>query len=1478
MRLPFLLLGFLCLTPSWGQRVITTVAGTDWLFPGDGRPAKDAPIGGVGGLDVAVDSAGNYYVCDADNYMVFRVTPDGIIHSFAGNGINFSSGDGGLAVNAALFIPTAVATDRAGNVYIAEYASRVRKVTPDGIISVFAGTGVDGFAGDNGPATQAQLDTPSGLATDNAGNVYISDSGNNRIRKVSPSGIITTIAGTGVAGSTGEGVSATSAQLNVPSRIAVDSQGNIYFIEKDARGIRKIDSRGVISTFAGGALDISEGIPALKAGMLPLAVSTDAAGNVYLLDLFLGALRKVDTKGIINTVAGGGFQSGFSGDGGKALNAVFHLGTGPAVAVDAAGVIYVADDGNSRIRRVTPDGNIDTVTGNGLYRFSGDGGPASSATLNAPFGITGDSAGNLFVTELVADHIRRIAPDGTISVYAGKSGGGRFSDGDGGPAKSAGLIFPQYMTIGPDGSLVFAASANCVIRSINASGIISTIAGNGSCDYSGDGGLPLKASLAGPSGVAFDTVGELVITDTYNHRIRAVLTNGNIFTIAGDGTAGFSGDNGSSLKARINTPGAVRIYNGGIYFADTANHRIRRIDVATLTITTVAGNGTKGYSGDGGKATLASLNFPQSMNFDAAGNMYIADTRNAVVRKVDPSGIISTFAGTNPIELMGDGGLASNAGIGAPSDIFIDQAGVIYIVDEFFNRVRALPVSRPAFQLSTSNLAFTAPAGSAALDQRIDVTGGISGIPFAVTSSQPWLTASPASGNMPSGITVTANPSGLSAGSYQGTLTITAPTTATVTLTVQVAFTVTAAGQPSLSARPGLLSFFTVLNSPAGTRNITVSNLGGGSIAYTARAATTSGGAWLTLSAASGTVNAFGSQSLIATLNPAKLAAGTYSGTVTLSSTSPAQSVTLPVTMTVTQVEQTILIPQSGLTFYAVAGGGAPPPQAFSILNTGRGQMLYTTQVSTLSGGNWLSAFPRSGSSTAEDNQVPQVRVDVNPSSLSAGVYYGTVQVLAPTAVNSPQFVSVVLNVLPAGSRIGPIVQPTGLIFTAPAGKSPSSQAVTIQSTSSTPITFRSVITTVHAGNWLTTLPPQGTLTQGQPARVVIQPQTSDLPPAVYRGSLTLSFSDGSVRVVAIVVVVFRGSGQSAVPFEGRSAAGCTPTSLVPVFTQLFSGGATAGFPGQVGVQVVDDCGTPMTTGDVITSFSNGDPPIRLTSLKDGNWVGTWTPQRAIANITVTADASIPDQNLKGQIDLNGAVQTSDSVVPILGTGAVVNGASFLPTLSPGSFVTLFGSKLAQGTQSAPSVPLPTSLAGSTILVAGNEIPVYFTSDGQVNAILPYGLAVNTTQQVIVSRGNSLSVPQGVTIAAAAPGIFAAAGGQGVIQGFDGVSAFTLADASNPVKAGQTIVIYCTGLGEVKPPVTAGSPTPNSPLSNTVNQVTLTIGGVPASVAFAGLTPGQTGLYQVNAVVPPGVPPGNAVQVILSAAGQQSAPVTIAVK
>jgi uncharacterized protein (TIGR03437 family) len=342
----------------------------------------------------------------------------GIITTVAGNGAAGFSGDGGPATSASVG-PWGVAVDAAGNLYIAG-ASRIRKVSPSGIISTAAGNGTRGFSGDDGPATSASLNQPSGVAVDAAGNLYIADYYNYRIRKVSPSGIISTAAGNGTQGFSGDGGPATSAALDVPEAVAVDAAGNLY-----------------------------------------IADSTN-----------YGRIRKVSPSGVISTVAGNG-RYAFSGDGGPATSA--SLGFPEGVAVDAAGNLYIADSDNSRIRKVSPAGIITTVAGNGQRGYSGDGGPATSASLNVPWAVAADAAGNLYIADTRNGRIRKVSPSGTISTVAG----GGSALGDGGPATSASLKYPIAVAVDATGDVYIADNQDYRVRKvtfaaplINAGGVV----------------------------------------------------------------------------------------------------------------------------------------------------------------------------------------------------------------------------------------------------------------------------------------------------------------------------------------------------------------------------------------------------------------------------------------------------------------------------------------------------------------------------------------------------------------------------------------------------------------------------------------------------------------------------------------------------------------------------------------------------------------------------------------------------------------------------------------------------------------------------------------------------------------------------------------------------------------------------------------------------------------------------------------------
>ena len=365
--------------------------------------------------------------------------------------------------------------DSSGNLFIADIGNhRIRKVDTSGNISTVAGTGSAGFSGDGGSATSAQLDKPSGVAVDSSGNIFITDQDNHRIRKVDTSGNISTVAGSGTPGFSGDGGPATSAKIQSPLRVELDPSGNLFFTDFNNRRIRKVDTSGTITTVAGtGAAGFSgDGGPATSAqlGLFPGGVAVDSSGNLFIADKSNNRIRKVETVAAavpthtptptatptptptatptptptpvpvvfedISTVAGDG-TFGFGDDGGPATSAQLKNPFG--VAVDSAGNLFIAGNFNHRIRKVDTSGNISTVAGTGTAGFSGDGGAATSAQLDRPFGVAVDSSGNLFIADLLNNRIRKVDTSGNISTVAGTTIG--FS-GDGGPATSAKLNGP----------------------------------------------------------------------------------------------------------------------------------------------------------------------------------------------------------------------------------------------------------------------------------------------------------------------------------------------------------------------------------------------------------------------------------------------------------------------------------------------------------------------------------------------------------------------------------------------------------------------------------------------------------------------------------------------------------------------------------------------------------------------------------------------------------------------------------------------------------------------------------------------------------------------------------------------------------------------------------------------------------------------------------------------------------------------------
>jgi trimeric autotransporter adhesin len=354
----------------------------------------------------------------------------------------------------------------------------------------------------------------------------------------------------------------------------------------------------------------------------------------FLLFVILVCIKHADAQ-IISTVAGNGTQ-GYSGDGGAAAGAEINFPYGGAC--DAVGNYYFADNYNNRIRKITPSGTITTVAGDGTMGYAGDGGPAIFAELSSPYDIVFDASGNMYIADEGNNCIRKVTPSGFISTVAGTGTGG-FS-GDGGQATLANLYNPTSIDIDATGNLYVADFANRRIRMVNTSGIINTIAGNGTIGNTGNGGQATLAELDSPFYIALNATGSLFISDFGNHNIRKVNTSGIINAFAGNGTGGYSGDGGQAIFAELKQPTGITFDGAGnLYIADYGNKRIRKVTTAGVIIT-IAGNGTSGYAGDGGLATSAELNNPTDVSIDVSDNLFIVDTYNQRIRMVNNVGAI----------------------------------------------------------------------------------------------------------------------------------------------------------------------------------------------------------------------------------------------------------------------------------------------------------------------------------------------------------------------------------------------------------------------------------------------------------------------------------------------------------------------------------------------------------------------------------------------------------------------------------------------------------------------------------------------------------------------------------------------------------------------------------------------------------------------------------------------------------------------
>jgi trimeric autotransporter adhesin len=644
--------------------IVQTIAGRGRLpFVGEGQSAANVYL--FSPERMALDANGNLYFTERYYNQVFKVSAGGAITLFAGDGEIGSSGDGGPARQGRFTQLEGIAVGPDGSVYIGDSAL-IRRVSPAGIITTFAGTGNDGYSGDGGAAAQAALSQATGMCFDRSGNLYFADDLNHVVRRISTAGIITTVAGTGALGSTGDNQPARNARLNSPYAVAMDTDGTLYIADTGNNRIRRVGTDGIIKAFAGTgeAGDSGDGSAATLARFLnPYGVAVDSGGNVLICDGSNGRLRRVSRNGVVNTVSAD-FSMPYD------------------VSVTPANAYLVNDWGGRRIFRLENTGTTGFVGANRTTGI-GDRGPATSAVLLQPEGVVVDRTGAVLIADAGDGRVRRVDNGGVIDTFAGKGFGAGYS-GDNGPAVSAGILQPDGLAIDAQGNTY--VTSNVGVRRIDSAGRISTYAGNLEIGYSGDDGPAVQARVNFPGALATDA-NYLYIADTYNHRIRRVNASGIITTIAGNGVQGYSGSGAAGKSTGLNTPmGVAADGAGNLYIADTYNQRVRKLSASGI-LTDFAGNGIAGSLGDGGAATSAQLWYPYGVAVDPAGNVIIAS--GGQLRRVAPDGIITTIAGSGFSAYDGDGDLALNAGM-LPWGVATDSAGRIYFSDAAGYRVRRL--------------------------------------------------------------------------------------------------------------------------------------------------------------------------------------------------------------------------------------------------------------------------------------------------------------------------------------------------------------------------------------------------------------------------------------------------------------------------------------------------------------------------------------------------------------------------------------------------------------------------------------------------------------------------------------------------------------------------------------------------------------------------------------------------------------------
>ena len=782
--------------------------------------------------------------------------------------------------------------------------------------------------------------------------------------------------------------------------------------------------------------------------------------------------------------------------------------------------------------------------------------------------------------------------------------------------------------------------------------------------------------------------------------------------------------------------------------------------------------------------------------------------------------------------------------IGGDTDGFVSKIGV--------------PITPPTctYAISPTTASFPASGGTGSV--LVSTRCG-----WTAKSDVSWITITSGENGGGSGTVeyaVEANPD---TGSRIGTLTVTGGQI----LTVTQAGTAPAG---TLTVTPLELSFSALVGAAAASQNLQVGS-DGGPVSWTATVDLLNGDGWLTISPTEGIASLEQPTSIAVEVNFAALgAAGLFQAVITVTDPESEVSFEIPVAVALSAPGGRLLIDPSAIVFTAASTATSSLSQTLRVINLGEGSLPWSISATEGNLPSWLIISSSTGTAGPGAPQASQTTLTADPEGLGSGVNQVLLEVSAPGASNTPQLLTVTLHVVPAATPGRGDLTPQAFLFLAePSGALPAEQELTLSNGGGGSLTAEYAVSTESGGDWLMASPPNGTASGDSLFTAQVSVNQAGLAAGVYEGTITTTFSSGPPQTVEVLLIVATEAGALRTQAGLPRAAQCAPSGLQLLSTTIGSGlSLPVSFPRVLTALVVDDCGSGVDNATLVAGVEGLNIPLR--GLGTGFYSGTWVPVNEAAEVAITFAALHPTfaalHPTFAQVQRSFTVSTAAAPgavsLPALFADGVVEGAGFTKRrpLSPGGIVSLFGERFATENSFATQLPLERELAGISVRIGGQDAPLYFVSPGQINAQIPFEVSTGDSVPVAISVGGLLTAPQNYLIAPAQPGIFIAGDSAAILD-----ASFQLVTAQNPVRVGDTIQIFATGLGDTDPEVGSGEPAPS--FSTVSNPVTVTIGGIAAPVVFQGLAPGFVGRYQVNVVVPSGVSPGSAVPLVLTQNG-----------